>query len=88
MRIVCKDTGEVGNLVRRCAEAQKKNGGCYNCLFYPFCVPEHDFANRKQVEDICSVVPDPKYIVRSHGPDITFHKLGEETKNSEKEDDE
>lgn len=88
MRIVCKDTGEVGNLVRRCAEAQKKNGGCYNCLFYPFCVPEHDFANRKQVEDICSVVPDPEYIGLAPAARIPIRKLGEETKNSEKEDDE
>lgn len=88
MRIICENTGEVGNLVRRCAEAQKKNGGCYNCMFYPFCVPEHDFANRKQIEDICSVVPDLEYIGLAPFARIPIHKLGEGTENSKKEDDE
>lgn len=59
MRIICRDTAELGTLVRRCANIQKGNGACYNCILYPFCVPGHDYANGKQVEDVCEVVPTP-----------------------------
>lgn len=59
MKIGCASPGELGTLVRRCAAQQKSNGGCYECLLYPFCVPEHDYANAKKVEEMCEVKPAP-----------------------------
>lgn len=80
MRIICMDTAELGTLVRRCANIQKGNGACFNCILYPFCVPEHDYANGKQVEDMCEVKPEDVF------QPIRWHRCGETKENGGEKD--